>query len=223
VRRRLVVVVTFLAGIYFFFEFFLPSHILVGNFDFQWSRYDERINDVARVMGVPAMLLGIINILRVHGFAIVRRRKGWPNSAALLVAMFATFFFGLWGSFGENEAADSFFQDFLFSGMMNNLGAAMFSLLAFYIASAAYRSFRVQSMEAGLLMVAALLVMLGQIPLGFYVWEELPRMRNWLMTRINAPAFRGIMFGALIAGLAMAVRMWWSLERTSARGSGGAA
>jgi hypothetical protein len=96
----------------------------------------------------------------------------------------------------------------------------MFSLLAFYIASAAYRSFRVQNVEAGLMMAAALLVMLGQIPLGFFIHEEIPRVRNWLLTRVSTPAFRGIIFGSSIAGLTMGVKMWLSLERTGARGGG---
>lgn len=219
-RRRLVVVVTFLAGVYFFFEFFLPRHIIIGEFDFQWSRYDSKINNIPRVMWVPAIALGLINILRVHGYAIIRKRKGWVNSAALLTALFVTLTWGFWGYCAENEAAWSFFQDFLFGGLMNNLGSAMFSLLAFYIASAAYRSFRVHNLEAALMMAAALIVMVGQIPLGFFLWDQLPVIRGWMMTKISTPAFRGINFGALIAGLAMAVRMWLSLERTGARGAG---
>ena len=219
-RRRLVVLVTLLAGIYYFFEFFLPRHVIIGNFDFMWSRYDRKIGDIARVIFVPAMALGVINLLRIHGYAVVRRRKGWFNSLALLVVMFTTMIAGFWGHFADNPAVWSFFQDFLFGGLMNNLGSAMFSLLAFYIASAAYRSFRVHNVEAALMMAAALLVMIGQIPLGFFINEQIPVARNWVMTKVSTPAFRGIMFGSLIAGLAMAVRMWWSLERTASRSGG---
>ena len=45
---------------------------------------------------------------------------------------------------------------FLFSGGLTNLGSATFSMIAFYIASAAYRAFRIRSLEATLLMIAAL-------------------------------------------------------------------
>ena len=112
-----------------------------------------------------------------------------------------------------------FFNDFLFGGLMNNLSSAMFSLLAFYMASAAYRSFRVQSFEAALMMGAALIIMVGQIPLGYLVTEQAPQARNLTMIWISTPAFRGIAFGAMIAGLAMAVRMWLSLEKTSFGGA----
>jgi hypothetical protein len=91
----------------------------------------------------------------------------------------------------------------------------MFSLLAFYIATAAYRSFRVRSLEALIMMIAAVVVMLGQIPHGpLYVWDKLPAMRLWLLQNLSTPAFRAVYFGAAIAGLAMSVRMWLSLERS---------
>lgn len=105
-------------------------------------------------------------------------------------------------------------SSFLFEAFYVPLGAAMFSLLACYIASAAYRSFRIKSFEAFILMVAALIVMLGQIPHGIlYVSEDLPAIRLWLLKNINGPAFRAINFCSLIAGLALAMRMWLSLER----------
>src|SRR5262249_28906565 len=93
--------------------------------------------------------------------------------------------------------------------------SAMFALLAFYIASAAYRSFRVKSIEAFIMMLTAIVVMLGQIPFGpLYISPHLPAIRLWLLEDVSTPAFRAIYFGAAVAGLSMAVRMWLSLERS---------
>jgi hypothetical protein len=103
----------------------------------------------------------------------------------------------------------------LFDGLYVALGAAIFSLLAFYIANAAYRAFRVKSAEALLMMVAALLVMLGQIPFGAYIWGNFPQARLWVLQVFSTPAFRGIALGAAVAGLAMAMRMWLSLETSA--------
>ena len=101
------------------------------------------------------------------------------------------------------------------NGFFFPLGAAMFSLLAFYIAVAAYRSFRIKSVEALVMMIFAILVMLGQIPQGpLYIWEGLPALRLWLMSNVSTPAVRAIEFGSIIAGLAMAMRMWLSLEKS---------
>lgn len=104
---------------------------------------------------------------------------------------------------------------FIENALFFPLGAAMFSLLAFYIANAAYRSFRIRSFESVIMMCAALVVILGQIPHGpIYIWDKLPSLRLWLLLNLSTPTFRAIYFGAAVAGLAMAVRMWLSLEES---------
>lgn len=103
----------------------------------------------------------------------------------------------------------------LFEGLFVSLGSAMFSLLGFYIAAAAYRAFRVRSAESSLMMAAAVLVMLGQIPFGVWLWSGLPDVRLWLLEVPNSAAFRAITFGAGVAGLVMAFRMWFSIESES--------
>lgn len=115
----------------------------------------------------------------------------------------------------EKNSLSSKLSQFLYDGFFVSLGSAMFSLLAFYIAGAAYRAFRVRSLEATILMVTATLMILGQIPHGqMYISEKLPLIRVWLLKTINTPGNRAIYFGSAIAGLAMAVRMWLSLERS---------
>ena len=103
----------------------------------------------------------------------------------------------------------------LYDGLFVPLGSAMFSLLAFYMAAAAYRAFRVRSAESALMMAAAVIVMLGQIPFGIWIWSEFPELRFWLLTVPNSAAFRGIALGAAVAGLVMAFRMWLSIESDS--------
>lgn len=104
---------------------------------------------------------------------------------------------------------------FFFEGLFVSLGSAMFSLLGVYIASAAYRAFRIRSVESLLMMVAAILVMLGQISFYEYISDDLPGIRQWLLEVPNTAAFRAIKIGAMIAGLVMAFRMWFSIESES--------
>ena len=100
-------------------------------------------------------------------------------------------------------------------GLFIPLGSAMFSLLGFYIAAAAYRAFRVRSAESAAMMAAALLVMLGQIPFGIWLWHGFPDLRLWLLQVPNAAGARAIEIGAAVAGLVMAFRMWFSIETES--------
>lgn len=214
-RRTIIAVVTFLGGIYFFLEFLLPKYIVVGDSSLEFGRHDSTISVVIRVVFAMAIGLGVLNILRIHGSRILRKRQGWSYSAVLIGSMVVTVVAGFWQHYSSWQGVKSFFWGFIFQGLYNNLGSAMFSLLAFYIATAAYRAFRLQSLEAGLMMAAALLVMFGQIPLGFFIWHELPTIRVWMLRYIGSSAYRGVLFGAMVAGLSMAVRMWLSLERTS--------
>ncbi len=105
--------------------------------------------------------------------------------------------------------------EFLYQGLFVALGSAMFSLLAMYIAAAAYRAFRIKSFESALMMGAAVIVMLGQIPFYAYISSDLPFLRAWLLEVPNSAAFRAIKIGASIAGLVMAFRMWFSIESES--------
>lgn len=100
----------------------------------------------------------------------------------------------------------------LFDGIFVSLGSAMFSLLGLYIAAAAYRAFRIRSVESSLMMAAAVLVMLGQISFGEQIYEGMPAIRQWLLEVPNSAAFRAIRIGAALAALLLGIRMWLSIE-----------
>jgi hypothetical protein len=102
--------------------------------------------------------------------------------------------------------------NFLYDGLFNSLGSAMFALLGVYIAAAAYRAFRIRTLESALMMVAAVIVMLGQISFGKALYENLPAVRQWLLEVPSSAAFRAIRLGAAVAGLMLAIRMWLSIE-----------
>jgi hypothetical protein len=54
----------------------------------------------------------------------------------------------------------------IFDYMFTPLSATMFSLLAFFVASASYRAFRIRNFEATLLLVAGIIIMVGRVPIG---------------------------------------------------------
>ena len=99
-----------------------------------------------------------------------------------------------------------------FDGLFNPLCMSMFSLLGFYVATAAFKAFKIKSFESFLMMLSALIVILGQVPFGVKIWDGFPSLRMWLLSVPSTGAFRAITLGAFIAGLVMALRMWFSLE-----------
>ncbi len=219
-RKPLIATVTFLAGLFYATEFFLPIDEEGKNF---LTDYLVPASKLGSLLAGMTLTLGILSLLRVHGRNITRLRSGWYNSLALLAAMTAMVVFGLMERYGNNPTAKQVFS-VLFEGMLINMDATMFSLIAFYIVSAAYRAFRIRSVEATILMATAFLVMLAQVPVGLALTAWIPRdsmlaslrlevVKEWLLTVLNAAALRAIAFGLGVGGLAISLRIWLSLER----------
>jgi hypothetical protein len=228
-KKRVITAATFLAGLFYVLEFFLPATRPSGNVLSPWT---VSVGNAVLVIGGFAFGLGIYNLLHVHASNIRQRRPDWYNSIVLYVAFAAMFTIGLAHDAWRDRPWLQDWYRYLFNGLWQNLDAAMFSLLAFYIVSAAYRAFRVRSKEAALLMATALILMMGQVPLGMALTAGIPidggrlpffgtpyslfRMENfsrWILMHVNMPALRAIDFGIGLGALAMAIRIWLSLER----------
>lgn len=243
-KRSLIVAATFLAGLFYFLEFFLAPDPATDEAKlWRWSltATSTTVGNAALVISGFTFLLGVYNLAFIHGRNVSRRRPGWGNSLAFFTAFFVMTVFAFWRDwqtwFGgpaappwvndtraANAAQPHDVYTFLFEGFYRNLDATMFSILAFYIVSAAYRAFRIRNAEAALLMIVALILMMGQVPLGMAVTNWIPsqglvstlRIENfsqWVLTAINSPVQRAIGFGLGLGMLAMALRIWLSLER----------
>ena len=92
--------------------------------------------------------------------------------------------------------------------------ATMFALLAFFIASAAFRAFRARNVEAALLLGAAILVMLGLVPIGRLMWDWFPDAQEWIVRYLNTAGRRAIMMGAALGAIATGLRIILGLERS---------
>lgn len=189
--------------------------------------YKQPLGDVSVVLGAFTLGLGIFSLMSLHGRSIIRKRPGWGNSLAFyiaLVSITALAFLQRYMHPGLGQSFSKSLYDILFNGALVAFSATMFSLVAFYIVSAAYRAFRIKSGESALMMIAAFIVMLAVVPFGVWMtsgfggWASIFRLENighWIMSYPNAAAQRGIAFGIGIGGLAMGLRLWLSLERGS--------
>jgi hypothetical protein len=92
--------------------------------------------------------------------------------------------------------------------------AMMFALLAFYIASAAFRAFRIRSVQASLLAITAVLVMIGRVPIGEAIWKDFSNFSEWIMNVPQLAGKRAILIGAALGAISTGLKVLVGLERT---------
>ncbi|HTQ09805.1 MAG TPA: hypothetical protein VMI31_07015 [Fimbriimonadaceae bacterium] len=178
------------------------------------------------VITTMAFGIGLISLGMVHSRSLAKRGKGWYVSIFFFVALILGVMAGL-GKYEDPGAQARAFSDFIVLKVIAAASSTMFSLLAFYMAIAAYRAFRVKTGEAALMMVSALIVMIGQTPFGTYLtsWMGerysalwLPNIAAWILRVPNTAMFRGLIFGLMLGAIGTALRYWLSMEKAVSAG-----
>lgn len=160
------------------------------------------------VVAAFALGLGAVNLLRIHGKRVIEKKKGWVESIVLLVGLLGMMLTGIL----QGTSSEIFL--FLFKNFYEPLAAAMFSLLVFFIASASFRAFRARSAEAAVLLISGVILMLGRAPIGEVISPIFPQMADWLMKVPNLAGNRGIMIGAAVGIVAVALRVLIGIDRS---------
>ena len=119
-------------------------------------------------------------------------------------------------------SAEGTFFGWLYDYVLVALQGTMFSLLAFFVASAAYRAFRARTLEATILLSAAVLVMAGRVPLGESLLPGVGALADWIMTVPNTAAQRGILIGVSLGAIATSIKIIFGIERAYLGGGDGA-
>ncbi len=217
-KRRIPLLICFLCGIFMLIQFFIPHPVFAAVYEgaLKW----------AIVIGVFAVVIGIGTLVRLHYKRIARRSAGWSYSIVVLIGLVATATAGIAG--GPRGK----WIGWISVNILESLDATMFSLLAFFIASAAYRAFRARTFEATLLLVAALVVMFGRVPIGDFLWQNImpqslvgkapflpENVVEWVMSGPNTAARRGIMIGAALGAISTSLKIILGIERSYFGGS----
>lgn len=207
-RTKLPVFLCFLVGLIVCMATFVPHPAVSKPFDM--------INDWAIIIAGFAIALGIASLMKRHIVRVKEQTPGWGYSAVTLIALVVTAVVGVGWGMDPNEHDPVIW---IYDYMNKPLGATMFSLTVFFIASAAYKAFRVRSTGATILLVAGVLVMLGQIPLGAMIWSKIPQIKDWILTHPNMAAQRGILLGLGLSMFATSLRIVLGIERSYLGGS----
>ncbi|MBU0637232.1 MAG: hypothetical protein KKB50_00050 [Planctomycetes bacterium] len=131
------------------------------------------------------------------------------------------------GEYNENGGAFWMVYEYV----LRPLQQTVLALLAFYVASAAFRAFRARTVESVLLLGTASIILLGQtfvgtvatgwLPdTGFWSFFQIPNLAGWIMSVLNTAGNRAIMIGIALGVAAMSLKVLLGIER-SHFGSGG--
>jgi len=133
----------------------------------------------------------------------------------MLVAILIAVFDDAWSfHFSTAEGLQAYMFRHFFDFVLIPIFATMFSLLAFFIASAAYRAFRARSVMATLLLLAAIIVMSRFNPyLQPIFGEYIAKTSNWLMNVPNLAAQRAIVMGVGLGIVATGLKVILGIER----------
>lgn len=193
--------ITFVTGMIMVLHFFVPH---------QPIRFlGDNLQDWYVIVASAAIFLGALNLMHVHFRKIKLKLKNWKYSPVTMIGFMVMFVTGL--IYGVTAARPF---DFMFLNMVAPMGATMFSLLAFFVASAAFRAFRASNWRATLLLTSAFIVMLGQVPIGAMIWDKIPLAKVWLMTIPNTAGQRAVMIGAAMGVVSTSLRMIFGIERS---------
>jgi hypothetical protein len=207
VKRQGPIVVAFIVGMLMMIQFFTPHPFFL--------RLYNVVLDWKQVVLGCTFILGTWSLIRYHLSKIRRRQENWQYSYVTITGLLVTVVSAIVWKTSSGP------YPWLFNNIQVPMQATMFSLLAFFVASASYRAFRARTVHATLLLVAGALVMLGRVPIGAYIRGEafgteisLVAISDWLLNVPNLAAKRGIMIGVGLGMTATAIKIVLGIEKT---------
>lgn len=202
-KKTIPLLIVIIGGLIWLAWVFVPHRLLQDVF------YYEFYVPWVRAMSPFGMLLGVMSLTMMHYGKIRRKAPKWQYSFFFFAGFIIT---SLAGFIGGTQKGGLYM--WLFENMQMPMSATMFSLLAFYMASAAYKAFRARSPEATVLLVAAIVVMLAQVPLGVKISKHLPNISQWILDAPNLASKRGIMLGVGLGSVATTLKILLGIERS---------
>jgi hypothetical protein len=226
-KRLIPLWITAIAGVVLIVSYFIP-------FTQSWGEDTAIWFDI--LAGI-AFILGGGNILKIHLKKISDQASGWGYSVILLAAFLLTMFVGLgkigvhpnpqyptyaWsGYYRQNGAAFWWVYEYAFKP----LTASMFAMLAFYIASAAFRAFRAKNVEAVLLLGTAFIILLGRTFAGVWMTSFIPddsafaglkieNLSMYIMQVFNTAGNRAIMIGIALGIASTSLKVILGVDRS---------
>ena len=226
-QRTIPIAILCLSGVIMIVAYFVTAAV-------SWS---ETVNVWFNILAAVAFVLGAGNLLAVNLEKISSRRPGWGYAAITVVSFLFMLSVGLLkagavpdpknpdihfaGSYETVESPYGWIYEYVFSP----LTATMFALLAFYVASAAFRAFRAKNLESILLLGTAFIILLAQTAAGMYLTGWIPEdsafaflrldwMKIAITEHIQTAGMRAITIGIALGVAATSLRLILGIDKS---------
>jgi len=197
-RREIYIAITMITGLLMIVDFFVDAGAL--------NTVAAELRNWVVILTYFAVVLGLVNISIFHTKRITKRSSKWIYSAWLIFIIVSV---TLLGVFGGTEHP---MYKFLFQNIYGVLGPCGYGIMAFFIASAAYRVLRVKNIEALVLLLAVVLTLLYRAPIGGII-PLVPEIGDWIQSVPSTGGMRGIIIGMAIGAIGMGLRVLLGHER----------
>lgn len=213
IKKQIPLMIVLVVGVLTLASYYVPHQRSVN--------FIEMMNKWENIVAAFAFFLGLISLFYTHYSKISRKVDGWGYSIFVFVGFFAMVIPAILCHGKQIDAAGKTALGWSFSFIYNPLSATMFAILAFYIVSTAYRSFRIKSLQALVLFVAAFILILGKVPLGQIIWDSvmgwtrtgISDVIEWIMSYPAVAGKRGIMIGIAIGAVVTSFKIIFGIEK----------
>ncbi|NNE43209.1 MAG: hypothetical protein HKN12_03300 [Gemmatimonadetes bacterium] len=230
-KRTVPLFITGIVGVLLIISYYVPHP--------PFDEVERLIPDFFNIIAAFAFILGGGNLLRIHLTRISRRDHEWLFSIVTVAGFLVMLIVGLLKigttengtgmNFGLDLADTRLAYDWLYAAIFVPCQSTMFSLLAFFVASASYRAFRAKTPESTVLLLAAFVILVGRTPVGHLLtawmpapWSDyfhIPNLSAWIMSFPNLAGQRTIQIGIALGIISNSLRLILGVERSHLGGS----
>ena len=199
---------------------------------------ETTVADWFNAMAAIAFVLGGASLLKMNLMTISARGPGWGYSAVTLVAFMVTLGVGLLKvgvppsqafpnhPMSGTPDAEGGALWWIYEYLMSPMTGTLFAMLAFYVASAAFRAFRAKNAAAVFLLATAFVVLLGRTYAGVlatswipsdWAWVSWLRLENLsaiIMSVFTTAGTRAMIIGIAIGVAATGIKIMIGLDRS---------
>jgi len=213
IKKQVPLAIVFVTGVLTLLSYYVPHKTAVT--------YIETISKWENIVLAFAFLLGLMSLFFSHYTKIRKRADGWGYSLFVFGGFLAMVLPAYFSHGKQMTDAGLTSLGWAYKFIYTSLSGTMFAVLAFYIVSTAYRSFRIKSPQAFVLFIAAFVLILGKVPLGQMIWDRVlgwtgqgvSDVIEWIMQVPAVAGKRGIMIGISVGVIVTSFKIIFGIEK----------